>query len=136
MRKNARVQPAGERNVTHACIAISLSSFTVGEVDVLRQPERVEAKVPDHAPVQRGRALEEGESLALGIKCRSAVPRRSSRLGAQGGHLGHRREREGPTGAPCSKHRERLHLVSGLSSVARENCRQRGNTHNNRSTDV
>ena len=39
--------------------------LTVGEVDVLCQPERVESEVAYHGPVQRGGALKERQRLAL-----------------------------------------------------------------------
>lgn len=86
--------------------------LTVGEVDVLCQPERVESEVAYHGPVQRGGALKERQRLALrhhngarrrgGCVLRGCLhAERSTRHGDEG---------LGPSTAH-SKHSERLHGI-------------------------
>lgn len=86
--------------------------LTVGDVDVLCQPERVESEVAHHGAVQRGGALKERQRLALrhhnGARRRGGCALRGCLRAERSTRHGHKGL--GPSTAH-SKHSERLHGI-------------------------
>lgn len=91
----------------------SYTRLTVGEVDVLCQPERVESEVAYHGPVQRRGGLKERQCLAF--RHHNGARRRGGGCPLRGclhaeRPTRHRHEGLGSSTAH-SKHSERLHRI-------------------------